>query len=80
MKRTVFLLTWIFSWSIVSSQKNVSPSGLLYELLSHPELTVITNPNPSFAWIVNSGINNDFQTAYKIAVAGTAKDLNNLDF
>jgi alpha-L-rhamnosidase len=79
MKKTVFLFCWMIIWITVSSQIKVSPSGLLCELISQPELTVITYPNPTFSWIVNSRINNDFQTAYQIAVAGTAKDLNNLE-
>ncbi len=79
MKRTVLLFTWIFIWFTVSSQKNVSPIGLLCELLSQPELTVITNSNPTFSWIMNSEINNDFQTAYQVAVAGTTEDLNKLE-
>src|ERR1035437_381566 len=43
-----------------------APSGLLCELLSHPELSLINNPSPDFSWIVNSDKPGDFQTAYKI--------------
>ncbi|MBW6537113.1 MAG: hypothetical protein K0B11_19045 [Mariniphaga sp.] len=73
-----FLLLIFFAafsfFPAVSSEKN-RPSGLLCELLSHPELSVITNPNPTFSWIVNSQLNNDFQTAYQIIVAASEKDL-----
>ncbi|MDR0844496.1 MAG: hypothetical protein LBN71_04685, partial [Tannerella sp.] len=42
-----------------------SPTGLLCNLLSHPELSVITDRNPSFGWIVPDG----GQTAYRIIVS-----------
>lgn len=49
-------------------QKNV-PTGLLCDLLSHPELSVITHKTPDFCWIVTPGVKNDYQTAYQIQVA-----------
>ncbi|HEY0271968.1 MAG TPA: hypothetical protein VGC22_02230, partial [Chitinophaga sp.] len=46
-----------------------APSGLLCDLLPHPELAVITNKTPAFGWIVNAGVKEDFQTAYQVQVA-----------
>lgn len=49
--------------------QNVAPSGLLCNLLGHPELSVITDNHPGFGWIVNAGVKEDYQTAYQIQVA-----------
>ncbi|HEY8930029.1 MAG TPA: alpha-L-rhamnosidase C-terminal domain-containing protein [Mucilaginibacter sp.] len=51
----------------VSAQN--APTGLLCNLLSHPESAVITHKNPDFGWIVNAGIKEDYQTGYQIEVA-----------
>lgn len=51
------------------------PHGLMCELLSRPDLSVITNPRPGFSWIVPSTASQDFQTAYQIMVAGTLPDM-----
>jgi len=51
------------------------PSGLMCELMAHPERTVITDPQPDFSWIVNSPENDEIQTAYHILVASTADKL-----
>ena len=53
------------------SSPTFAPSGLLCELLSHPELSVITNPTPDFSWIVNSDKPGDFQMAYQIMVTSS---------
>ncbi|MDR1600951.1 MAG: alpha-L-rhamnosidase [Tannerella sp.] len=44
-----------------------TPAGLLCNLLSHPELSVITDRRPSFGWIVPAG----GQTAYRILVSSS---------
>ena len=49
----------------------LAPSGLLCDLLSHPELSKITNPMPAFGWIVNSDKTGDLQVAYQIMVASS---------
>ncbi len=46
-----------------------APCGLICELLSHPEWTVITNPRPSFGWVVNDARRGAVQSAYQIRVA-----------
>ena len=48
-----------------------APTGLLCNLLSHPESAVITNKTPNFGWIVNAGVKEDYQTAYQIEVASS---------
>lgn len=54
-----------------------APSGLLCDLLSHPELSKITNPLPELSWIVNSNKTGDYQIAYKIMVASSPELLKN---
>ncbi len=57
------------------STRPFAPSGLLCELLSHPELSLITNAVPEFSWIVNSDKSGDFQKAYKILLASSPESL-----
>jgi alpha-L-rhamnosidase len=45
------------------------PTGLMVNLLSRPELSVITDPEPNFSWIVNDVRRGAHQTAYQIQVA-----------
>jgi hypothetical protein len=47
----------------------IAPSGLLCDLLAHPEETVITNSKPAFGWIYNPSFRNDSQSGYHIIVA-----------
>jgi len=49
------------------------PSGLLCDLLEHPEETVITNPAPQFGWIYNPSFRNDSQSGYHIIVASSQR-------
>lgn len=51
------------------------PIGLMCELLAHPESTVITNPRPSFGWIVNDGRRGAVQSAYQILVTSSESKL-----
>jgi len=46
-----------------------APSGLLCDLLEHPEETVITNARPQFGWIYNPSFRNDRQGGYHVIVA-----------
>jgi hypothetical protein len=50
-----------------------APSGLLCDLLEHPEETVITNTEPQFGWIYNPSFRNDSQSGYHIIVASSQK-------
>ena len=47
------------------------PTGLLCELLSQPEKSVITARGPEFGWIVPTRHPDDRQTAYRLLVAST---------
>ena len=49
----------------------LQPTGLMIELLAHPELTQINSAQPKFCWIVNSTEQNAFQQAYRILVASS---------
>jgi len=57
--------------------QSFAPTGLMCGLLSHPELSLITNPTPDFGWIVNSDKPGDFQIAYQIMVASSIELLKN---
>ncbi len=50
-----------------------APSGLLVNLLSRPEKSVITDPQPDFGWIVPATAPGDIQTACQILVATSAE-------
>jgi hypothetical protein len=68
--KNVFLTMIICTSVNCFGQKN-NPTGLLCELLAHPELSVITSRTPEFGWIVNSALPGDYQTAYQILVASS---------
>lgn len=46
-----------------------APTGLLCELLSHPETTLITNSKPTFGWVVNDVRRCAMQSAYQVIVS-----------
>ena len=48
-----------------------APTGLLCDLLEHPEETVITTVAPDFGWIYNPSFRNDSQAGYRIIVASS---------
>jgi alpha-L-rhamnosidase len=54
-----------------------SPTGLMCDLLAHPERTVILSEKPRFSWIVPLTLPEDRQTAYQIRVyaEGNAKPI-----
>ena len=72
-KYTTFLFLSVVSLSCFA--QNNAPSGLLCDLLPHPELATITNSKPDFGWIVNASVKDDYQTAYQIQVATSATHL-----
>ncbi len=67
LQRLVFLC---FALPLASQAAN-APSGLLCDLLEHPEETIITNAAPEFGWIYNPSCRNDSQTGYRIIVASS---------
>ncbi len=52
-----------------------APTGLLCDLLSHPEKSLITDSNPDFGWIMNSHRANEVQSAYQILVSSNIGNL-----
>ena len=72
-------LSIFFYISVLSdiSAHKFSPTGLMCELLSHPELSVITDRVPDFGWVVNSDKPGDSQVAYAIMAASSPELLKN---
>lgn len=66
--KPLFFLIFFFTSSVNLAQGNM-PTGLLCDLLPAPELSVVTNRTPFFGWIVNHGVENDYQTGYQIQLA-----------
>lgn len=58
-----------------TAQAAEPPTGLLCNLLSHPEKTVITDPKPDFCWIVPLLGKDGMQTAFQILVATSREKL-----
>ncbi len=55
----------------LTSRAADAPTGLLCDLLEHPEETVINTATPEFGWIYNPSVRNDVQTGYRIIVASS---------
>ncbi len=66
----LILCLLVFSNSMAAPATN-APSGLLCDLLEHPEETVLTNTSPRFGWIYNPLVPNDAQTGYRVIVASS---------
>jgi len=64
-----FVLFLVLLVSCQHFQEDPAPTGLMTDLLLHPEEAVITNPSPRFSWIVNGSGDGVMQTAYQIMVA-----------
>jgi hypothetical protein len=82
LKNVISLFTGAIIWAVAVSilgggpllpraEAANAPSGLLCDLLEHPEETVITTATPEFGWIYNPSFPNDDQTAYRIIVASS---------
>lgn len=48
------------------------PSGLMVDLLAHPERTTVADTAPEFTWIFKPGTRGENQRAYQIIVASSA--------
>ena len=59
----------------IAAQAVEAPTGMMCELLAHPEITVIKDAEPEFTWIMNSSLRGDVQTAYQILVASSQENL-----
>ena len=49
----------------------IAPSGLLCDLLEHPEKTVIADAKPQFGWIYHPSFRGDFQRGCRVIVASS---------
>ncbi len=58
----------VLTWTLASRGAN-APSGLLCDLLSQPEKTVISNNRPEFGWIYTPSFRDDYQTGYRLVVS-----------
>lgn len=72
MKKIYSLLFFFLLVSFFSFGQGSAPTGLLCDLIAHPEGAAITHRNPGFGWIVNGSVSHDLQTAYQIEVASSA--------
>jgi hypothetical protein len=62
-------LAWLaLTWSLDAAN---APTGLLCDLLEHPERTVITTSTPQFGWIYNPSFRNDSQAGYRVLVSSS---------
>ena len=77
MRKSAFLVLLFFIINTSAFAQSSAPTGLLCQLMSHPELSVITERNPEFCWIVNSDKPGDSQKAYQILVTSSADLLQN---
>ncbi|MFW5835359.1 MAG: alpha-L-rhamnosidase C-terminal domain-containing protein [bacterium] len=67
--KLLFVLSLILMAGCQDFQEDTTPSGLMTDLLLHPEEAVITNPEPDFSWIVNGSGDGVMQTSYQVMVA-----------
>jgi hypothetical protein len=67
---TLIICVLCLTGPLVSQAVN-APSGLLCDLLEHPEKTVITNTSPRFGWMYNPSARDDAQSGYRIIVASS---------
>ncbi len=61
--------------SISDAMEMNPPRGLMVDLLTQPELSVITNDSPRFSWIVDDPRSGAVQTAWQILVASSEAKL-----
>ena len=52
-----------------------APYGLMCELMAHPELTQISDRQPELGWVVDSSIQGDVQTAYRVLVSSSRESI-----
>ena len=69
LRAKLLLLCLLLPFSLRAAN---APSGLLCELLEHPEETVITADAPKFGWIYNPSARGDAQSAFQLIVASSS--------
>lgn len=73
----LWIVVFLFSNFICLIAHNNKPIGLLCNLLSNPELAVITTQELKFGWVIPTGSENREQTAYRILLSSSINKLNN---
>ncbi len=73
---TYLLTAMALSTGVCRAAVENTPTGLMCELMAHPERTAITDSQPDFSWVVNSPAKNELQTGYQILVASSESKLN----
>lgn len=58
-----------------AGEASPAPTGLLCNLLSHPEKTVLTDPRPGFCWLVNASRPGEGQSAYQVVVGSASQSV-----
>ena len=67
-------LFWVLGWALpLALSAANAPSGLLCDLLEHPEETVITDTKPQFGWVYNPSYSSDSQNGYHVIVASSQR-------
>ncbi len=74
VKKYLIYVVLIFSFSCDLQKKHV-PINLMINLLTAPEEAVITNPFPTFSWVINDTRQAAKQTAWQIMVASSFKNI-----
>src|SRR5690606_29675822 len=77
LQKSCWLWMMIVAAHTVIADTTVAPTGLMTNLLTKPENSVITTAVPAFSWVVPMRVPDDVQTAYQLAVASSPALLEN---
>jgi hypothetical protein len=75
LKAAAFFVAGCVCFACLPGMAQNAPGGLLCNLLTHPEKSLITDPKPDFGWIVNSSQPDEMQSACQILVASSLENL-----
>ena len=68
---TILVLTFVFGLYCSGPSTALPPTGLLCELMEHPEHVSIATAYPHYGWIANDSAPNAMQSAYQVLVASS---------
>src|SRR5690606_28383378 len=71
------LVVMMVAVQVAMADTIIAPTGLMTNLLTKPEKSVITTAVPTFSWVVPTMEPNDFQAAYQLLVASSSALLEN---
>src|SRR5690606_374652 len=66
---------WWMMMGVARAATIEPPTGLMINLLTKPEISVVTTLTPTFSWVVPLEEEKDRQTAYQLLVASSATAL-----